>query len=251
VRQHEGYQPLKTRMADGHRLRGLLVRVPSPMLIDMAGNNGFDFVLLDTEHGTADQKDVAEHITAAHAAGLPTVVRIAEGENALALRVLDAGAEGIVVPHVRDAAGAQQAVRMAHYPPLGQRGFATYTAAGRWGKTSPKDHAARSLATTVVIAMIEDEAGVDNAAAIAGTGGVDGIFLGPADLAAALQFDAAKVEAARKRVWAAAAERKSPVMAIVSTRSQAESAWEQGAALVVLNAQSAIDGCLAAWMSSP
>lgn len=251
MRLPEGYQSLKALIADGRRLRGLLVRIPSPMLIDMAGNNGFDFIFLDTEHGVADQKDVAEHIMMARAAGLPTIVRVAEGENALVLRVLDAGAEGVVVPHVRDAAGAEQAVRMAHYPPLGQRGFATYTAAGRWGKTPPAVHAANALATTVVIAMVEDADGVANARDIAGTAGIDGIFLGPADLASALGFDASMVEAARKNVWAAAAEQNTAVMAIVSTRSQADSAWDQGAALVVLNGQSAIDNCLAAWVAGP
>lgn len=249
MRLPEGYRSLKARIADGRRLRGLLIRIPSPMLIDMAGNNGFDFIFLDTEHGVADQKDVAEHITAARAAGLPTIVRVAGGENALVLRVLDAGAEGIVVPHIRDAAGAEEAVRMAHYPPLGQRGFATYTTAGKWGKTPPAVHAADALATTIVIAMIEDADGVAHAGDIAGTAGVDGIFLGPADLAAALGFDTGMVEAARKKVWTAAAERKTAVMAIVSTSSQADSAWEQGAALVVLNGQAAIDNCLAAWVS--
>ncbi|MET3141602.1 UNVERIFIED_ORG: 4-hydroxy-2-oxoheptanedioate aldolase [Arthrobacter sp. UYEF2] len=241
-------EPLKSRLAAGDRLRGLLVRVPAPMLIDMAGTNGYDFIFLDTEHGIADQKDIADHITAARAAGLPTLIRIGEGEAALALRVLDAGAEGIIVPHVRTAEEASAAVRMSHYPPLGDRGFATYTAAGQWGKTSPADHAEQTAARTLVIAMIEDADGVSNAGAIAQTPGVDVIFVGPSDLAAALGYDAARADDARLQVWAAAAGR--PVMAIVSTASQARKAWEQGAAMVVLNAQSAIDDCLADWAAT-
>ena len=58
---------LKSRLAAGNKLRGMLVRVPAPMLIDMAGTNGYDFIFLDTEHGIADQKDIADHITAAKA----------------------------------------------------------------------------------------------------------------------------------------------------------------------------------------
>lgn len=250
--KHSGnHETLKSRMSGGTLLRGLLVRIPSPMLIDMAGTNGFDFIFLDTEHGIADQKDIAEHITAGHAAGLPTIVRIAEGEGALALRVLDAGAEGIVVPHVRDEQGAERAVQMSHYPPLGHRGFATYTAAGSWGKTLPAEHAANALKTTIVIAMIEDEEGVHNAEEIARTTGIDALFLGPADLGSALGFDSAKVEDARRHVWNAAATSSTPVMAIVSTREQADRAREQGAKLVVLNAQSAIDQCLAEWVEDP
>ncbi|MEC5180587.1 HpcH/HpaI aldolase family protein [Arthrobacter sp. CG_A4] len=239
--------PLKTRLAAGDRLRGLLVRVPAPMLIDMAGTNGFDFIFLDAEHGTADQRDLAEHITAARAAGLPTLVRIGEDEAALALRVLDAGAEGVIVPHVRTAEEASAAVRMAHYPPAGDRGFATYTAAGRWGKTSPANHAAQAAANTIVVAMIEDAEGVSNAGVIAQRPGVDVIFVGPSDLAAALGYDAALADDARLQVWAASAAAGCPVMAIVSTAAQASRAWQQGASMVVLNAQSAIDDCLAGW----
>lgn len=152
---------LKSRIAAGEQLRGLLVRVPSTMLIDMAAYNGFDLIFLDTEHGIADQKDLMiEHLTAARAAGLPTLVRIGEGEAALALRVLDAGAEGVIIPHVRDAHAAAQAVRMAHYPPVGDRGLATSISSGRWGKISVADHASRSADQTVVVAMIEDAVGV-------------------------------------------------------------------------------------------
>lgn len=238
---------LKSRLAAGNKLRGMLVRVPAPMLIDMAGTNGYDFIFLDTEHGIADQKDIADHITAAKAAGLPTLVRIGEGEAALALRVLDAGAEGVIVPHVRTAPEADSAVRLAHYPPRGNRGFATYTPAGRWGKNTPAGHAAAAADRTLVVAMIEDADGVANAAEIAATPDVDVIFVGPSDLAAALGYDTQGADVARLQVWAAAAAAGTPVMAIVSTATQAKQAWEQGASLVVLNAQSAIDNCLADW----
>ncbi|MCB5292680.1 HpcH/HpaI aldolase family protein [Arthrobacter sp. SO3] len=240
-------KPLKSRLTNGDRLRGLLVRVPAPMLIDMAGANGFDFIFLDTEHGIADQKDIAEHIIAGRAAGLPTLVRIGEGETALALRVLDAGAEGVIVPHVRTATEASAAVRLAHYPPLGDRGFATYTAAGSWGKATAAEHAAKAAATTMVVAMIEDAEGVSNAGGIAKNPGIDAVFVGPSDLAAALGYDAARADEARLEVWAVAAAARRPVMAIVSTGSQARKAWDQGASMVVLNAQSAIDSCLADW----
>lgn len=244
-----GPAPLKSRLANGDRLRGLLVRVPAPMLIDMAGTNGFDFIFLDTEHGIADQKDIADHITAARAAGLPTLVRIGEGEAALALRVLDAGAEGVIVPHIRTSAQASSAVRMAHYPPLGDRGFATYTAAGRWGKATAAEHAAKAAATTMVVAMIEDAEGVSNAGDITQNPGIDAVFVGPSDLAAALGYDTSLADKARIEVWAVAAAARRPVMAIVSTDAQARTAWDQGASMVVLNAQSAIDSCLADWAS--
>ena len=249
MRPSAAAQPLKSRLTSNARLRGLLVRVPATMLIDMAGANGFDFIFLDTEHGIADQKDVAEHITAARAVGLPTLVRIGEGETSLALRVLDAGAEGLIVPHVQDADAAARAVKMAHYPPLGERGFATYTAAGRWGKTTPTEHTRRAANQTMVVTMIEDASAVEHAASIAGTPGVDVVFVGPGDLAASLGYDSARADAARLRVWKAANDRGTPVLAIVSTATQAKQAWHDGATMVVLNTQAAIDSWLMDWVA--
>lgn len=239
--------PLKERIRRGDHLLGLLVRTPSIMLIEMAGNNGYDFVLLDTEHGVADQKDLAEHVVAARAAEIPILVRIGEQEKALALRALDAGAEGIVVPHVQTAAAAEAAVRMAHYPPRGTRGFATYTAAGRWGKVGAKEHVALAAAHTLVIAMIEDSAGVENADGISDTPGIDVVWVGPADLSASLGYDPAAADAGRRRVWSAARAKGTPVLAIVTGIEEARSARAQGAQLVMLNTQAAIDRCLSEW----
>lgn len=244
-----GAATLRERIRTGEHLRGILLRVPSPMLVDMAGTNDFAFVLLDTEHGIADQKELSEHITAARAAHISTLVRVGEGEWPLVQRVLDAGAEGVVIPHVRDAAGATRAVRSAHYPPGGDRGFATYTAAGRWGKATAAEHVAAAERTLVVV-MIEDVEGVQNATAIAATPGVDAVFVGPADLAASLGYDAEAADEGRRRVWSEAAKATTPVLAIVSTVTQARRAFEDGAQLVVLNAQAAIDACLGAWVTS-
>ena len=243
-----GATSLRQRMRTGQLLRGLLVRVPSVHLIDMAGDHGYDFVLLDTEHGIADQRDVAEHITAARAAGLDVLVRIAEGEAGLALRVLDAGAVGVVVPHVASAEGADAAVSLAHYPPRGTRGFATYTPAGRWGRVPAVEHAEHAAATTVVVAMIEDEAGVRAGAEICAVDGIDAVFVGPADLAASMGHNAARADEARRDVWDAAHAAGTPVVAIVGDAAQARAAREQGASVLVLNAQAAVDRCLAAWV---
>ncbi len=240
---------LRARIQAGEHLRGILLRVPSPMLVDMAGTNDFAFVLLDTEHGIADQKDLSEHITAARAARIPILVRIGEGEWPLVQRVLDAGAEGVVIPHVRDAAEAARAVRSAHYPPRGDRGFATYTAAGRWGKVSAAEHVAAAEQTLVVV-MVEDAEGAQNATAIAATPGVDAVFVGPSDLAASLGYDADAADQVRRRVWSEATAVATPVLAIVSTATQSRRAFEDGAQLVVLNAQAAIDACLGAWVAS-
>lgn len=241
-------EPLKQRMVRGERLLGILVRTPATMLIDMAGHNGYDFVLLDTEHGFADQQALADHVTAARAVGLPTIVRIGGGEAALALRVLDAGAEGIVVPHVQTADAAVDAVRLAHYPPLGDRGFATYTPAGRWGKAAGPEHATDAARRTLVVAMVEDAQGVENAGSIAGTEGVDAVWVGLSDLGATLGYDASAADAACRQVWTTAKEAGTSVLALASDAKGAMAAFDGGAQLVVLNAQAAIDRCLGDWV---
>ncbi|GGU17639.1 HpcH/HpaI aldolase family protein [Nocardioides albus] len=244
----EPIEPLKQRLARGERLLGILVRTPAAMLIDMAGHNGYDFVLLDTEHGFADQQALADHIAAARAVGLPTVVRIGGGEVALALRVLDAGAEGIVAPHVQSADDAADAVRAAHYPPFGDRGFATYTPAGRWGKAAGSEHAADAARRTLVVAMIEDTQGVQNAESIAGAEGVDAVWVGLSDLAATLGYDARAADAACRQVWSTAKGVGTPVLALASDAKGAVAAFDGGAQMVVLNAQAAIDRCLGDWV---
>ncbi len=175
---------LKARVRGGERLLGVLLRMPAEELVEMVALSGFDFVLIDCEHGPADVMALRQHIAVAAAHGVETWVRIGSHEPALALRVLDQGASGIVAPHIDTAAEAQQLVDSVHYPPLGQRGFATYSRVGRFGQADPEEHRRRMLEETIVFAMIESPAGVANAAEILAVPGVDGTMIGAADLRA-------------------------------------------------------------------
>jgi 4-hydroxy-2-oxoheptanedioate aldolase len=165
---------LKPRLTGGESLIGALVRIPSEDLIDMLGVAGFDFVVVDCEHGPADVLELRRHITVADLHGMGVLVRIGAGEDALALRALDQGAQGIIAPHVDDAESAQALVRAVHYPPHGHRGFATYPRAGGFGTVSARDHRSNAYETTLVIAMLESPAAVVNTEAILQTPGVDG-----------------------------------------------------------------------------
>src|SRR5262245_35125759 len=105
--------------------------MPAPATLELAGHTGFDFALIDTEHGIADGQQLEHHLRAADSAGLDCVVRVGANDSTEILRALDAGARGVVVPHVTTAAEAAAAVRAAHYPPIGKRGLALSTRAGR------------------------------------------------------------------------------------------------------------------------
>ncbi|WP_280400478.1 HpcH/HpaI aldolase family protein [Nocardia carnea] len=229
---------LKQRLAAGERLLGALVRMPSEELVEMLGVAGFDYVLIDCEHGPADLIPLRQHIAAAQVHGMEVLVRVGQNEPALIQRVLDHGATGIVVPHVDDAAQAAAAVHAARYPPVGDRGFATYGRAGRYGTASAADHLAADAAGTLVIAMIESEAGCRNVGEIAATPGLDGIMAGPADLAvsmgAAGPADPAVV-AALQKVHTAVAGQGRIRLVIVPGAERARAAFATGSELVVIN----------------
>ena len=236
---------LKARLGAGDRLLGALLRLGTEELVEMVAVSGFDFVLLDTEHGPADVSELRRHLVLAEAHGVPVLVRVGGHEPALVLRVLDAGAEGVVAPHVDTPEQAVALVASAHYPPTGLRGFATYGRAGRFGLVSADEHARAAAERTLVFGMIESPAGVAAADAIARTPGLDGIMVGTADLrASSTADDPAPAEglAAVHRSLAAAGRYR---MDIVNGRAQAEASFADGASLVVYNLTATVMGHLA------
>lgn len=231
---------LRARAERGERLIGALLRMPGEELTEMLAVAGFDFVLLDAEHGPADVLALRQHIAVAAVHGVPVIVRVGEDDPGMILRVLDQGAQGVLVPHVDDADAAAAVVAAAHYPPVGRRGFATYSRAGRFGETAPEEHRDWYLRNTLVLVMIESPAGVAAADAIAATPGLDGIMIGPADLAASTgpgDLPVAEAIAVVNRAVAAAGTLR---MDIVGTRAAAAAAFDDGARLVVYNLASSL-----------
>lgn len=177
---------LRTRIRNGESLLGAFVMIPSPAVVEMLGYSGFDFAIIDSEHGASSTESIENQIRAAEASGISAIVRTVGMTAGEVLRILDAGAEGIVVPHVKTEADAQALVAAAHYAPRGIRGMATTARAGRHGLTGVADHIANALERTLVIPQIEDAEALPNVRAIAGLDGVDALFIGPADLSMSL-----------------------------------------------------------------
>ena len=226
---------VKVRLADGDRLLGVLLRMPGEELVEMCAVAGFDFVLIDCEHGPADLVPLRQHLAVTAAYAVPTLVRVGSAEPALALRALDAGAAGIVAPHIDTPAQARALVDSVHYPPLGHRGFATYSRAGHYGQVDPKAHQERLVAETLVIGMIESPAGVTNCGDILRTPGLDGIMIGTADLrASSTAADPAPADSIRS-VHDQLAERGLVRLDIVNGPDQARQSFADGASMVVYN----------------
>ena len=173
-------------------------------------------------------------------AGVPVVVRVGENDPGMILRALDQGAQGILAPHLDSAGDARALVSAAHYPPIGTRGFATYSRAGRFGETDAAAHRDWFLANTLVLGMIESPRGVAAAREIVATPGLDGIMIGPSDLAAASGRNDLSVPEATRRVNMAIAAGGKLRMDIVGTADAASAAFDDGAQLVVYNLASSL-----------
>ncbi|HEU5484569.1 MAG TPA: aldolase/citrate lyase family protein [Microlunatus sp.] len=236
---------LKSRARNGEKLLGVLLRMPAEELVEMVALSGFDFLLIDCEHGPADLIPLRQHIALAAVHGVQVVVRIGSHEPALALRVLDQGATGIVAPHVDDVATARALVDAVHYPPLGRRGFATYSRAGRFGLADPATHKQRMLDDTLVVGMIESPSAAAAAADILAVPGIDGTMIGTADLGASrTETDPpiAELVASVNSVLAASPALR---MDIVTGPDKASAAFADGADLVVYNLAHTLMGHLA------
>jgi len=177
---------LKQRIRAGEPLVGCFVMAPSPTMVEMCGYAGFDFVVLDLEHGPAGTESLENQIRAAEASGAGSLVRVPWASRWQVQHPLDAGADGIVVPHVTSADDAREIVRWAHYPPDGVRGLAGTARAGRHGNVPTGEHLANSLRKTAVVLQIEDREALPHVSEIASVEGVDALFIGPADLSASL-----------------------------------------------------------------
>lgn len=226
---------LRKRVLAGERVCGVLLRMPSEELVEMLAVAGFDFILIDCEHGPADAVVLRQHIAAAAMYGTDVLVRVGEGEDALILRALDSGAAGVVVPHLDSTEQALDVVAAAHYPPRGRRGFATYGRAGSYGAVGGPDHKARLAEETLVIGMIESPLAVSTVDKIVAVEGLDGLMLGAADLAASSGPGDLSVPESRGRVNAVLAAAGSLRLDLVGDAEAAAAAYADGAQMVAYN----------------
>lgn len=222
-------------------LVGVVLKMPAPALAELAGHVGLDLIVLDTEHGPNGADLLEQHLRAADSAEIPVLVRISANDRTQILAALDAGAAGIIVPHVNTAEEAAAAVRAAHYPPLGDRGFALTTRAGRYGTRRPDFHLGDAAEHTTVIVQIEDVAAIPHVAAIAATPRLDAIWVGPSDLSLSLgrpsQFSHPDVVAAVDQIEEQIRlARNAQLCVIVRNEEDARSWRRRGAGIVLFGA---------------
>jgi 2-dehydro-3-deoxyglucarate aldolase/4-hydroxy-2-oxoheptanedioate aldolase len=192
------------------------------MTAEVCAAVGFDWLLLDLEHGAASEQQVGTVVAMAAAYGVPTVVRVENEARIRIGRVLDAGAAGVMLPRLDSAEQVRAAVRHLRYPPQGDRGIATYTRSCRFGlDTGALQRANDQVLGVVQIESVRALEGVDEIAAV---DGVDVLFVGPRDLSHDLgvpgQVDAPVFVDALERVRLAAGKHGKACGLLVETGAQ-------------------------------
>jgi 4-hydroxy-2-oxoheptanedioate aldolase len=174
----------KRALAAGKAQIGLWSSLSSNYTVEVIAGAGFDWILLDTEHSPNDLENLLTQLQAAAPYPTHPVVRVAWNDMVTIKRVLDVGAQSLLIPYVSTKAEAQSAVSYTRYPPAGVRGVAGTTRATRFGRVA--DYARRAQEEICVLVQVETQEALDNIEAICGIDGVDGVFIGPADLHASL-----------------------------------------------------------------
>jgi len=202
-----GIVDLHDRLAAGETLFGAFAMIGSPLVTEMLGRAGFDWVIIDLEHGGATESELLANLHALGATSAAALVRPQSGERLRIGRALDLGAHGIMVPRVDLPDQAREAISYMRYPPDGVRGLALATRGAGLGELGHTDIQAINRRLLGII-QIESRSAVQHADEIAAIDGVDVLFVGPTDLSHSLgvpgRFDDPDYLAALRRVTAAA-----------------------------------------------
>ncbi|MGZ4288140.1 MAG: HpcH/HpaI aldolase family protein [Solirubrobacteraceae bacterium] len=173
---------LRAKWNQGQATFGLWAGIDSSLTAELAAAAGYDYVCVDLQHGMSDERTMVAMFQAIAGAGSVPLARLAWNEPWLIMRALDLGAGGVIVPLVGSGDEARRAVEACKYPPHGNRSYGPIRAQHVVGSSAPSD-----LADSVVcFAMVETRHGLDRLEEIAATPGLDGIYIGPADLSLAL-----------------------------------------------------------------
>ncbi|WP_331748487.1 aldolase/citrate lyase family protein [Streptomyces chartreusis] len=161
---------------------GAWVKIPAVEVVEVLASAGLDFIVLDQEHGAIDVRSITTLVAVAQQAELPAFVRVPEVSANAVQQALDAGADGLFIPHIDNAEAARAVVRACRFAPLGRRHGSPMTRAGRWGKLDMADFVRRANNDVTIVAQIETPQAVAAIDQIVEVEGIDAVFIGPFDL---------------------------------------------------------------------
>jgi 4-hydroxy-2-oxoheptanedioate aldolase len=172
---------LKRNLRAGKVQIGCWLSLGNVIAAEICAAAGFDWVLIDTEHAPNDLPQVHQQLLAVSAYPASAIVRVAWNDTVVIKRLLDIGAQSLLIPYVQNQEEAIKAVAAVRYPPHGVRGVSTGSRSSRFGRV--KDYLARAQEEICVIVQIETRQGWENIEKIAAVDGIDGLFIGPQDFA--------------------------------------------------------------------
>ena len=174
--------PLKAAWAEGRTAFGLWSVMPGSFGAELVAGSGVDYVCVDQQHGVIDYDSMVPMLQAIRAEGAAPITRVLSNDPFLIMKALDAGAWGVIVPLVNSAEDAARAVAACRYPPQGMRSYGPVRTAGVIGSRDPEELGGEMLC----LVMVETRSGLDHVDEILRTPGLDGVYVGPSDLALSL-----------------------------------------------------------------
>ncbi len=177
---------LKKKLDQNKIVLGPFVRINSSTTVEIIGYAGFDFCILDMEHGPLDFENVENLIRTATLSGCTPVVRVSENSESLILRALDAGAQGVQIPQITNKESAVKAVNSCYFYPRGNRGVCRFTRSAQYSHIPRNLYFSNANNEVLVILMIEGKEGIEKLEEILEVEGIDVIFIGPYDLSQSL-----------------------------------------------------------------
>ncbi len=227
---------LKRMIQKGVPAVGCWICLPDPSAAEVVADAGFDWVLVDMEHSPIGPENLRDILVALKGSKSVPLVRLMANDAACFKMALDLGAEGLIVPMIESAEDARRAVRHGRYPPLGARGFSPMRASRYFRNID--EYLAKVNEENLLFALVESAKGVEQVEAIAGTAGIDGIFIGPNDLASSMnllgQPTHPKVQATVDQLIARVRSRGVPFGTAATTPEEFAHLVESGATLLTV-----------------
>ena len=221
---------------------GTWVKIPALETVEILGRAGFDFIVIDMEHALHSLQTAYQAVVQAQAAGMAALVRMPDHSPSMAQKLLDAGADGLLIPRVESAEAARRALSGMCFPPQGSRGMGYTSRAALWGADSVASYLERGRTGITRIVQLEDAGAIEEIDTICGAPGLDGVFIGFGDLmlSTGLPRQDPAILALERRVLAAAAERGLPVGTAVQTPREALACRDAGYGFVMISADTTI-----------
>lgn len=227
----------RDRLARGDALLGTFIKTPAVQSIEILGDVGLDFLVIDAEHAPWDRSAIDLAVLAARASRIDVLVRV-ENPGTI-LTALDCGATGVMVPHVLSAKVAREVVDACRYR-KGRRGFTNSSRSGSYGRLGLTAHIETNDPRTTIIAMLEDPEALDHIESIVAVDGIDAFFLGRGDLTVALgeaSVDANAVRDAIARFVKAVTAAKKPLCAFVNNSNEIPALRKLGVSAFIVSSE--------------